>query len=180
VSNLRGGAGGRGGLQQQGRGGRGNQQAGQGRNGRGRQQRTVRTVLDLGFNMPPRNQSALATTVASRLAKSHGIEAMSPVTVTMSGRTAVLQGVVPTDHARNVAEQLALLEPGVSTVQNELTVASPPSESSDSASATAVPPTVARPPTAVPPPASSPVSPAAGATAEAAPVNSSTSSPAAR
>jgi osmotically-inducible protein OsmY len=147
--------GGRGGVQQQGRGGRGNQQqANQGRNGR-QQQRQVRTVIQMGFNMPPRNQSAIATTVAQRLAQSRGVEAISPVTVTMNGRVAVLSGVVPTDHARNVAEQLALLEPGVSTVQNDLTVAEESSENSESASATAAPPAVARPPVAVPPPAAS-------------------------
>lgn len=145
--------GGRGGFQQQGRGGRGNQQQNnQGRNGRGRQQqRQVRTVLEMGFSMPPRNQSAIATTVAGRLAQSRGVDALSPVTVTMNGRVAVLQGVVPTDHARNLAEQLALLEPGVSTVQNDLTIAEESSESSESASATAVPPAAARPSTAVPP-----------------------------
>jgi hypothetical protein len=149
--------GGRGGFQQQGRGGRGNQQQNnQGRNGRGRQQRTVRTVLEMGFSMPPRNQSAIATTVAQRLAGSRGVAAISPVTVTMSGRVAVLQGVVPTDHARNVAEQLALLEPGVSTVQNDLTVAEESSANSESASATAVPSAAARPPAASPPVATPP------------------------
>jgi hypothetical protein len=148
--------GGRGGVQQQGRGGRGNQQQNnQGRNGRN-QQRQVRTVLDLGFNMPPRNQSAVATTVAQRLAQSRGVQAMSPVTVTMNGRVAVLSGTVPTDHARNVAEQLALLEPGVSKVQNDLTIAQDSSEATEPATATAAPPAAVRPPTAAPPPAVAP------------------------
>jgi osmotically-inducible protein OsmY len=180
--------GGRGGFQQ-GRGGRGNQQQNnQGRNnGRGgRQQRQVRTVIDVGFSMPPRNQSAIATTVAQRLAQSRGVEARSPVTVTMSGRVAVLSGVVPTDHARNLAEQLALLEPGVSRVQNDLTIAEESSENADTASATAVPPPAARPPAVAPPVASPPPpadsSGASSATTEAAgPSNSAASdSPAAR
>ena len=130
--------------QGQGRGNRGQQQQGgrQGgnRNGRQGQERTVRTVLTLGFQVTPRSQPALASTVAQRLANSRGVDAMSPMTVTMQDRTAVLRGVVPTDHARTLAEQLALLEPGVSRVQNELTVAPVTTAGTAEATATAAPP----------------------------------------
>ena len=105
-----------------------------------RRMRQVRTVLSVGFDLPPRDQSALASTVAQRLVRSRGVEAMSPVTVTMQGRTAVLLGVVPTEHAKSVAEQLALLEPGVSQVQNDLTVSEVPAGPATEASATATPP----------------------------------------
>jgi osmotically-inducible protein OsmY len=152
---------------QQGRNNR-NQQGQGGQNGQGRnnrtQERTVRTVLRLGFVPARPTQPVIASTVAKRLANSRGVNAMSPVTVTMNDQTAVLQGVVPTEHARTIAEQLALLEPGVVRVQNELTVAgSPAAEPPSAASATVTPtlPPIAaassnRPTTAVAQPATIP------------------------
>ena len=46
----------------------------------------------------------------------------APIKVEMEGRTAVLTGTVDTDHARDLAERLAMLEPGISDVRNELIV----------------------------------------------------------
>jgi osmotically-inducible protein OsmY len=105
----------------------------------------MRTVLSLGFEVPPRSQPALASSVATRLAESRGVDPLSPVTVTMQDRTAILRGVVPTDHARTIAERLAMLEPGVSSVQNELTVAPvTSSETARESTATATPRPAAR------------------------------------
>jgi len=42
--------------------------------------------------------------------------------VTLSDRTAILTGVVPTEDDRRLAARLALLEPGISQVRNEITV----------------------------------------------------------
>ncbi len=66
---------------------------------------------------------------------------LPPVRVTVEGRTATLRGVVPTEHDRLLARQLARLEPGISVVNSELTVAQTP--------ATELPATV--PPPALPP-----------------------------
>ena len=44
------------------------------------------------------------------------------VTVSMEGSTAVLTGTVATEHARDVLESLAMLEPGIAAVRNELLV----------------------------------------------------------
>jgi len=51
------------------------------------------------------------------------IEKVTPVTVTMQGDTAVLRGRVATEHDRALAERIALLEPGIWYVRNELGVA---------------------------------------------------------
>ena len=48
--------------------------------------------------------------------------------VTIEGATAILRGVVATEHDRVLAERVAKLEPGVRQVENLLTLA-PPSES---------------------------------------------------
>lgn len=53
------------------------------------------------------------------------VQSRGPVAVELQDRTAILRGVVGTSHDRELAEQLALLEPGVSRVRNELTVAEP-------------------------------------------------------
>jgi hypothetical protein len=51
------------------------------------------------------------------------VQSRGPVRVELQDRTAVLRGVVATNHDRALAEQLALLEPGISRVENQLTVA---------------------------------------------------------
>jgi osmotically-inducible protein OsmY len=50
-----------------------------------------------------------------------GRNGLRPIEVTLQGRTAVLRGGVATPHNRDLAARLALLEPGVDQVQNELT-----------------------------------------------------------
>jgi len=51
--------------------------------------------------------------------------------VTIEGETAVLRGVVATEHDRRIAEQVARLEPGIRRVENLLTVAPPAASPSD-------------------------------------------------
>ncbi|MHB1034225.1 MAG: BON domain-containing protein [Pirellulales bacterium] len=46
--------------------------------------------------------------------------------VTVVGETAVLRGVVASTHARDLAEQMVRLEPGIWNVRNELQVAGQP------------------------------------------------------
>ncbi len=133
---------------QQGRNQQGqNNQGGNGRNNQAQQPR-VRTVLRLGFDYPAPGARGTSTALARRIANTRALGVQSAVTVEMEGRTAVLRGAVANDHARVLAAQLALLEPGVAEVKNELTVAEPtsaaPSQPSSS-SATAAPETRARP-----------------------------------
>ena len=49
-----------------------------------------------------------------------------PITVNLVGQTAVLQGTVASDADRQLAEDLARLEPGVMAVQNDLAVVPAP------------------------------------------------------
>ena len=102
-----------------------------GRNMFGQQQQTgqtgnkvIRTRAKLGFT--PR-MAAVASVSASygRVIKrvlERGDYGKGTVNISMDGQVAVLKGTVDSDHARDVAERLALLEPGISEVRNELTV----------------------------------------------------------
>ena len=70
---------------------------------------------------PPVGETALG--IQTRLNDTFARRAMTGAAAQVSGRTAILQGAVSSDHERALAEQLASLEPGVSQVQNLLTVA---------------------------------------------------------
>jgi len=62
------------------------------------------------------------TELTARLGQTMKVGLGSPVQVLTRGGTIVLQGRVATTHDRELAELLLRLEPGVSDVQNELTV----------------------------------------------------------
>ena len=106
-------------------GGRGGQNR-QGFNRGGQQQpaRLIRATLRVAFSYPPRNTAAASKKLASRINVSRAIQPVVPVEVTISNRTATLRGVVATANGRDLAVRLVLLEPGISRVKNELTVAS--------------------------------------------------------
>lgn len=85
----------------------------------------VRAQMNVAFT-PPRASAPpvqLSSLLAQRLGRLTPNRSTNPVQVETSGRTVVLRGVVPSSHARDLAERLVMLEPGVSAVQNELTVA---------------------------------------------------------
>ena len=94
--------------------------------------RITRTVA---FEYPRPTNQQLANIVTQRLASLKSLERLGPIEVTVTDRVATLRGVVATAHARALAEQLVRLEPGVSQVTNELTVA-PAEEPQDSPSST--------------------------------------------
>jgi hypothetical protein len=84
----------------------------------------LRPRLTLGFQreIPV---TRIITQMTTRFAKLPSLGVLEPVTVSLVGRTAVLRGRVATDHDRLMAAQIALLEPGVSAVQNDLQVGTP-------------------------------------------------------
>ena len=49
------------------------------------------------------------------------VPGLNSASASLVGRTVVLRGSAATDHARDLAERLALLEPGIDVVRNELT-----------------------------------------------------------
>ncbi|NMC20195.1 MAG: BON domain-containing protein [Thermogutta sp.] len=96
------------------------------------QQDPIRSALKVGFDVPQREsggggEPALAAVSAAKsFASAASRIPGATVEISVQGRTAVLQGTVPSDRERLVAERLALLEPGIERVENRLTVAPPP------------------------------------------------------
>ncbi len=78
----------------------------------------------------PPARRALAT-----LARSPEMSGPSRIAVSMEGRTAILQGEVPSVKDRDLAEILLSFEPGISAIQNELQVNPDLREAEDSLSA---------------------------------------------
>ena len=91
-----------------------------GRTGTGATQ--LRTPLRLGFEVPRPPATEVSARLVRRMPRIPGLESVSGVAVRMDGRTAVLQGVVASQNQRDLMARLALLEPGVSDVRNELVV----------------------------------------------------------
>jgi BON domain len=90
--------------------------------GRSTARSTIRIPLKLGFAPKPVSLTQFTAKFESRLSNLPGITAISPIRVTMDGSTAVLKGVVASEQDRELAAGVALLEPEVATVRNELTV----------------------------------------------------------
>jgi len=78
--------------------------------------------MQIGFR-PTELGSRPARAVTQLIQHLDEIKKITPVTVTMQGDTAVLRGRVATEHDRALAERIALLEPGIWYVRNELGVA---------------------------------------------------------
>lgn len=81
--------------------------------------------LQIAFDYDGPDNRSLSQALTRRLQRSDGIRSLGDITVTLNGRTAILQGEVASERDRSVAEQLVRLEPGVSQVQNQLLVANP-------------------------------------------------------
>lgn len=107
-------------------GGSANANRGGGR-GRGRQSEEIRITLDVGFALPPGKTAQgaadrAAARLVGRMERSTWIQKRSPLEVTLDQGIATLRGTVATEHDRVLAEQLALLEPAIASVRNELVV----------------------------------------------------------
>jgi hypothetical protein len=88
--------------------------------------------INLSFPFQPRTQETVSRSLTAVLTKRGRLSALSPVAVSVregasihEGNTAVLRGVVATQHDRDLAEELVRLEPGVGQVDNLLTVGQP-------------------------------------------------------
>ena len=88
----------------------------------------IRARLRTGFSVARPAPAQRSSTLATRLEKSSWLQPHSPMEVAIEGGTAILRGVVATEHDRVLAERVAKLEPGVRQVENLLTLA-PASES---------------------------------------------------
>jgi hypothetical protein len=86
---------------------------------------SIRTSFHPDFNYPQPNSNRLSTSLTRRLAETPAIQPVTPIRVEVQGRTAILQGVVSTEHDRELAEQMIRLEPGIEAVRNEIAVENP-------------------------------------------------------
>jgi osmotically-inducible protein OsmY len=81
--------------------------------------------LVIGFEAKPQSPQALSSALARQLSSSPSLHWLSPISVSMEGRTATIRGEVASEWDRAMAEQVLLFEPGIAAVQNRLTVKSP-------------------------------------------------------
>ncbi|HEX6962699.1 MAG TPA: BON domain-containing protein [Lacipirellula sp.] len=86
----------------------------------------VRVRLEPAFDVPTVPAVYEKFNVETRLGRAIGRAGIGSVRVTLNGRTAVISGVATSEHDRALAAQLAALEPGVSQVENRVTILAPP------------------------------------------------------
>jgi hypothetical protein len=94
-----------------------------------------RPRLRVGFQVERPAAETVNSNLVDRLEVSLAPVAAGRIEVSMEGATAILRGEVPSHRQRRLARLLLLLEPGISEVENELTVTAsrPTSEASGSA-----------------------------------------------
>jgi hypothetical protein len=97
-------------------------------------QPAVRVRLVPAFDLAPPSPAQAAAAVQARLTNTVTTRSIGSAQVELNGRTAILRGSVGTARERELVERLASMEPGVSQVQNLLTVSA-----SESAAATTEP-----------------------------------------
>jgi hypothetical protein len=83
-------------------------------------------TLTLGFEPAAAPASEVGSAIAERLLRLPALHFLTPVRVDFDGRTAILRGTVATNHDRDLAERVVLLEASVDEVVNLLTVAGHP------------------------------------------------------
>jgi hypothetical protein len=81
----------------------------------------IPVALKLGFSPLPVSPVRVQA-FQTRITRLPSIRFVGPASVTLEGRTAVLRGTVASEEDRDLVEALALMEPDVKDVRNELTV----------------------------------------------------------
>jgi hypothetical protein len=90
----------------------------------------VRVRLDVAFDRPQVQPAAVGIAVRGRLDKLLTRRKISAPNVEVVGDTIVLRGVAASESQRLVIEKLVSLEPGVMSVENQMTVAQSTAEQS--------------------------------------------------
>jgi hypothetical protein len=83
----------------------------------------IRTRLSLGFENPAPDPQKFSSLLGQRLMDLPGIHWGSVVQVEIQGRTAILRGVVATEHDRDLAARVVRLEATIEQVDNKIDVA---------------------------------------------------------
>lgn len=87
--------------------------------------------LRVDFAHPQPAPQQMEASLTERLESCTELYRLSPIAVSLEGRTAILRGTVASERDRLLAQQLILFEPGISQVKNELQVRSPPASPSE-------------------------------------------------
>jgi osmotically-inducible protein OsmY len=85
----------------------------------------VRVKLRPAFDTPLSTMRQISVDLQSRVASSVEDLGVADSRITMEGRTLTLEGKVATEHQRALVEKMVSLEPGVSSIDNRLTVETP-------------------------------------------------------
>lgn len=85
-------------------------------------QGSVPVRIVIGFETTPTGSSIVASRLQARYGDLPGLRDGLKATVVMEGRVAVLQGTAVSERERDLAERLAMLEPGIDAVRNEVRV----------------------------------------------------------
>ncbi|QGJ71137.1 Hypothetical protein PBC10988_28400 [Planctomycetales bacterium 10988] len=80
----------------------------------------IKLSVDFDYRAPANRE--LQTTIRTRLDSLAPLQRLGEIRVEVRNRTAILEGVVTSERNRRLAEQLVRLEPGISQVENQLTV----------------------------------------------------------
>ncbi len=126
-----GGIGGGGGFGGGGIGGGGFQNfgnAGVGGGNLGTTQAVVPTRLVIGYRYTRTGSTVIANRLSERFVQIPAFKSVVKIAVVMDGDTAVLSGTAPSDHQRMLVERVAMLEPGVNAVRNQVRVVGVPVE----------------------------------------------------
>lgn len=78
--------------------------------------------LELGFESKAHSLETISSALARQLNSCPSLHLSSPISVSIAGQTATVRGEVASEWDRAMAEQMALFEPGIAAVQNQLTV----------------------------------------------------------
>lgn len=89
------------------------------------QQRTIRPRQKVAFTYPAMSQTKLQTALNTRFDKLSKRAGFEGIEIVADGDRVTLRGQVDNEDTRKLAAMLASIEPGVSTVANELTVRTP-------------------------------------------------------
>jgi hypothetical protein len=81
--------------------------------------------IEIGFSVTTPAPTVIQTSIASPWHTPALTSRFGSVNVSVQGSTVTLRGTVPSEEDRQLAAQMAMLEPTVSSVQNDLRVAAP-------------------------------------------------------
>lgn len=81
--------------------------------------------VKIAFDYPAPKSPQVSSALVQQLKGTPGLQLTSPIEVSVEDRTATIRGEVASERDRSLVEQIALFEPGISSVRNLLTLKAP-------------------------------------------------------